>query len=626
MQKIKILDPQEAIKIAAGEVVERPANILKEVIENSIDAEAKNIVIRCKKAGKEYLSISDDGSGMSSQDAHLCFLHHATSKISSVHDLESISTYGFRGEALSSIASVATVQLTTKTDEQKGATQLLLEQAKLQNEQIVAHPTGTTLEITNLFSTIPARKKFLKSDDTEWNLIVLIFQAFSLRYHSIHFKLFHDEKLFYNCPSTNNLSQRCAQLWGNELCEQLIEIKTVTKNNITLHGATTKPHYHRYNRNQIFIFVNNRWVKNNELSRAVLKGYQGVLPPQKYPATFLFIEIDQKQIDINIHPKKEEVKFLHPGIIQSFIEETISNALKQSMNDLIAPSSFDKKTVLPTVNVYTNSDNTTVPFPPPSVSEKSKDPFHLSITENHFFNEPFSNDQINQNRIEEKTEESLRSTNQFISKLEQVAHETFIEKDFFYKVIGQFYATYIILEKENKLILIDQHAAHERILYEQLKINSKKIATIQLLFPHLIKLSKTDVLLLQRHQELFHQHGIIFEPFNENEIIIQATPVSLQNKATEEIIHTTLSLLKEQDSTDYLETMNESIFIQKACKMACKAGDILNQDQMNTIIQTLLKTEHNFCCPHGRPTMWQLDTKEIEKCFKRDYKAKSSSF
>ena len=642
MQKIKILEHQEAIKIAAGEVVERPSNILKELIENSIDAGATQITIHSNKSGKELLSISDNGCGMSPEDANLCFEHHATSKISTVDDLETIITYGFRGEALSSIASVSNVQLTTKTDDNKIATQLNLEFGKIIQEQKVSHPTGTTIKITKLFDAIPARKKFLKSDDAEWNSIISIFQAFCLRYTNIYFKIFHDDKLAYNCPIATNITQRCAQLCSNDLYDQLITIEPTTKNNITISGATTKSHYHRYNRNQIFTFVNNRWVKNIELSRAIIKGYQNVLPNQKYPATFLFIEIDPKQVDINIHPKKEEVRFLHTGIIQTFIQETITETLNKS----ISP-----KTTVYLVKQSVDSNieqNNTQEFQPKIITFQQQNHFdnhnfENNINLNELFNshelttkelsqEVYTIESTNNNSIQHHqivinstSNENTKETNAKENDTTQINQSIYTEEP--YSIIGQFNNTYILIEQNNQLLIIDQHAAHERILYENFKKNFTNVATVQLLFPQVIKLSQQDIVIVCQHIELFKTHGIILEQFSQGEIIIQATPVSLQHKALTEIIQATISWIKEHqfiEKTDFFKELNESIHTQKACKAAFKAGDILNIEQIENIVKTLFKTENRFCCPHGRPVMWNLSLKEIEKYFKRDYKGQQN--
>lgn len=683
VQKIKILDPQEAIKIAAGEVVERPAHILKELIENSIDAGATQITIQSKKAGKDLLSIIDNGSGMSPLDARLCFAHHATSKITTVHDLESINTYGFRGEALSSIASVARVQLTTKTDSDKSATQITIQNGSIIDEQLVAHPTGTTLIITNLFDTIPARKKFLKSDDTEWNGIVSIFQAFCLRYPAIQFKLFHNDNLAYNCPATTNILQRCAQLWSNELHDQLLEIEPTEKNNISISGATSKSHYHRYNRNQMFTFVNNRWVKNIELSRAIIKGYQNVLPTQKYPATFLFIDIDPKLVDINIHPKKEEVKFLHPGIIQTYIQETITTALNKSIspkdnnkyNSLISgltkeqekqqdsyESLFESSTQK--LNKHDQEEHNQSPFTInrhapkladygitknkktslfssqelPEESDLNLNAKDLALNPSSVFIDPF-NEQEFLPQQQAQIADQNNTISDHIAPVSNTQVSSFytheapeinqsIYEDEPHTIIGQFHKTYILIEQAGALILVDQHAAHERIIYEQLKKNFTDVATVQLLFPHIIKLSDQDSKIIAEHASLFHAHGIILEQFSDTEIIIQATPVSLQHKAIADIIQTTLAWIKEHhfvDKEDFFKALNESIHTQKACKTAVKAGDILNFEQMQNIIQTLFKSENRFCCPHGRPTMWNMSLKDIEKKFKRDYKSQQQS-
>lgn len=645
MQKIKVLAPHEAIKIAAGEVVERPANILKELLENSIDAQATEIIINTKQSGKKLLSITDNGYGMSPEDAQLCFAHHATSKITTVNDLDTVVTYGFRGEALSSIVAVAQVTITTKTSDAKSATNIVLEHGSIQDQTITAHPTGTTIKVENLFDNIPARKKFLKSHETEWNAITSIFQAFCLRYPNIHFKLLHEDKLSYNCPPTNDIVQRCAQLWSNNLHDQLITVETAEKNEITVSGAISKAHYHRYNRNQIFIFVNNRWVKNIELSRAIIKGYQNSLPPQKYPAAFIFINLDSKLVDINIHPKKEEVKFLHPGIVQKTIQavvtETLSKAAKEKIEQLTTNHTPETNNQQPLTmphqqavsNLFTEkpapSHSTTKPtdFEQNIASQIEQDPFEQTHAETKTVQEQSStkasfaqiSSQINsfQNQSNTQQKKQIEDNNQEIYDQEEL-----------FNIIGQFATTYILIEKNNELLVIDQHAAHERILYESYKKNFTEATTVQLLFPHIIKLNKYDIELLEKHLPIFKQHGIVCETFSETEIIIQATPVSLQHKALDEIFHQTLEWIKEHDFVDgqeFFKELNEQLLAQKACKTACKAGDKLNHEQMTNIVKTLLTIENRFCCPHGRPTMWNMTLKELEKHFHRDYRSKSRS-
>ena len=597
-QKIKILDPAEAIKIAAGEVIERPAHIVKELIENSIDAGAKNITLHLQNAGKNFIKITDDGCGMSPLDAKLCFAHHATSKISNVHDLQTIATYGFRGEALSSIACVSNVVLITKTEQEKAATSIKLEQAKLIEQTQTSHPTGTTLVISHLFDNVPARKKFLKSDETEWNLIVTIIQAFALRYPNINFKIFHHDTMAFNCPATDKIQTRSAQLWNNNLHEQLLELEPASEGCITISGAISDVHYARFNRGQIFTFVNNRWVKNSELLKGILKGYDGVLPLQKFPAAFIFITIDPQEIDINIHPKKEEIKFLHPSVVQRMIELSVKNCLGMQIKKKLED---DAPKILPTPATFKAPIISKIITPAraaamPQIPElPSFDPFYQE--ENY----PPPTPQIN----------------------------TTIYDDQPYSIVGQFKKTYIMIEKSEQLIIIDQHAAHERILYQRFKAQKTEVATVQLLFPHIAKLPTDEIKILHNYQKLFKDHGILFDEFSEQEIIIQATPVEMSAQSAEDIIKTVLQWLqREQNLSDdeLFAELHEKVLAEKACKAACKAGDALNHEQMQNILNELQVTQNNFCCPHGRPTMWSLSCKEIEKHFKRDYAGAKFTF
>ncbi len=627
-QKIKILDPSEAIKIAAGEVIERPAHIIKELIENSIDAGAKNISLHLQSAGKDLIKITDDGFGMSPDDAKLCFAHHATSKISTVHDLTSIATYGFRGEALSSIASVSHVVLITKTHDEKVATQIKLQHGKIQEISQAGHPTGTTLIISHLFDNVPARKKFLKTDDTEWNFIVSIIQAFCLRYPQIHFKIFHNDIMTYNCSATDKITTRCAQLWTNNLHAHLLELEPTFTENIKISGAISNQTYHRFNRGQIFIFVNNRWVKNSELSKAVLKGYDGVLPAQKFPAAFIFIEINADQVDINIHPKKEEVKFLHPGMVQKAIETTVKNCLESQIKKVLE----HKKDMDPRLREnegMTQQISTPTPLKLFSETWKNEETMNPALSKTKISIDfkpipaiPIHIDEFNTpstNAIPDFERES-KSVSNFSNIASPASNIPFDQEP--YNIIGQFHKTYIMIEKSAELIMIDQHAAHERILYERFQKNVSESSTIQLLFPHIVKLTNEEILILEQHQAVLHQHGIIFDRFSDHELIIQKTPVETSGHAAQEILQTILIWISENNfaTDDEITTeLHEKILAEKACKAACKAGDTLHEEQMQNLIKELMITQRNFCCPHGRPTMWTLQLKEIEKHFKRDY-------
>lgn len=608
---IKLLSPEQATKIAAGEVIERPANIAKELIENSLDAQATHIVIHLERAGKQRFTITDNGIGMSATDIKLCVLDHATSKISSVEDLQNIATFGFRGEALASVNAVSYVSITSKRAVDQVATQLDFNYGVCAGEQETAHQTGTTITITNLFGNIPARQKFLKQDDTEYRAIVHIFKAFCLQYPSVHFQLYHNHELQFNCPAVPLQKERFAQLWDSNLYQHTIELPRTTNELCSLSGVITDPSYQRYDRNQIFIFVNNRLVKNNDITKALLKSYLGVLPPQKFPAASLHITVPADTIDVNIHPKKEEVKFLHPHKIEQFITKEITKTLTQQAFATIEHTSAS---IPQTKDVFASY---TAPLAAPLFSEQKSTQFNSIFTRNvtpHATYAPVP-----------KIQQQDQTTSIVQAHHEQSQQQT-IEVDEHITIIGQYMQTYIMLERSQGLLLIDQHAAHERILYERMKKNFTNIATIQLMFPELIKLTPSDVACAYEHETLLKQHGIIFESFSDDEIMVQAMPVHFKNQNIKELVKQAIALLHElgtHDSTRFHELFHEKMHTNIACKTAIKAGDILSMQQMETLIQELLRTENRFCCPHGRPTSHLISLDEITKKFKRDYTEKA---
>lgn len=644
INKIKILSPEQAIKIAAGEVVERPVNIIKEVVENSIDAGATKITIITHQAGKLLIKIIDNGMGMSPDDAKLSVAQHATSKITSVEDLETIATFGFRGEALASINSVSNLTITTKTQDAQTGTKIAWNFGTLIEESLQSHPTGTTLEIANLFDNIPARQKFLKKDETEWRAIITLFQAFCLDYCNIHFQLYNEDKLQFNCPAATKLSDRAAQLFDHHLQEKIINLVDLKNNLCSVTGVISTSNYYRYDRNQIFIFVNNRWVKNIDLTKAIMRGYAGMLPAQKYPAVIIFITIDADQVDVNIHPKKEEVKFLHPKKIETIIVNSIKATLEESVTQQLEskPATFTpafayQPPFIENSHVAQNYDelvreskNTThnpFSFLQPSYKnfntpQQITPPVHTTNFDhetsftmpNNFADHAFQNSSV-QNNVED------------VQQDEQV--QLIPDEQQELSIIGQYKLTYILFEKDNNLVFIDQHAAHERILYEQFKTNFHNIATIQLIFPEFIKLQAQDIMTITPYLSLLKTHGIDAEIFSDTQLIVQATPVHLKNQLLQETIQQIIGWISQIDETDPARInnlLNEKIHTKMACSAAIKAGDQLNIEQMQQLLQDLRKIENRFSCPHGRPTFWTLPIDHLEKQFKRDYGKKAEQF
>ncbi|HEX4068970.1 MAG TPA: DNA mismatch repair endonuclease MutL, partial [Candidatus Babeliales bacterium] len=519
MAKIKQLPPHEAQKIAAGEVVERPANIVKELIENAIDAGATRIAMYVEDAGKQLIRIVDNGCGMDTTDAQLCFNRHATSKITHVDQLETIDTFGFRGEALASIASVSQITLITKEEQSLEGTKVMVTANNITEINSIACTTGTDITINNLFFNLPARKKFLKTTQTEWRAIQLLFNAFCFDYPHIHFLLFADGKQVFNCPLSLDLQQRALQIWEGQATNHLLELQANEKD-FSLSGVISDHQYYRYDRSSMYFFVNKRWVKNQHISNAFIKGYANVIPTGRYPVGIIHITIPAHEVDINIHPRKEEVKFLHPRRVEQALQQAVKHALEKNLSlHLKKDVTFQ---AVPQYTTHTNNFNFDLPFAPfdPAFAEASAGrqaftPEHsrrvkANRLDNHT-NTIKNVDEINSSRARsEPVEEYLRALEETLQQVQgerkyetvQLDLQTQSKADISlysvpttetYRLIGQYNTTYILVEKEDGLFLVDQHAAHERILYELFSQRFKEVATIQLLFPHIITLSSQDM-------------------------------------------------------------------------------------------------------------------------------------
>lgn len=615
MGKIKILPPHEAQKIAAGEVVDRPANVVKELIENSLDAGASHITLSCHNGGKTNITIIDDGCGMSEVDARLAIQNHATSKLQSVDDLQTISTFGFRGEALASVASVSQMTLTTKTASDHEGLKLDIQAGTIITEQATACNTGTSLEIKDLFFNLPARKKFLKKDETEWHAIYHMLQALCLAHRSCSFTINHNDHTVLLARATNTLQERIAQLFDAHLASAMISCNMQSKDSsFSMTGMVSHPTHHRYDRNHIFLFVNNRWVKNHKLGQALVKAYASILPARRYPTAVIFITIDPLLVDINIHPRKEEVQFLHPRIVEEALEHMVHAALQEKTSadlgkkiyqpSLTQPSDQSRNTFAqkPSFNFSTQTTSVSSPSTAWNFGQKKE------IPQPHLLTAP---------ALEKQLQEPVT---QHIQNTIYKAPETPVAEHFEYQLIGQVHNTYIIIETDEGMVLIDQHAAHERILYELFSKNFENIATTQLMFPQLITLTEHEATLLAPWLELFAHHGIILEQLNDHQYTLRALPVHLKNASMQELLALTAHEIDEHTTLDQTELniiLHDKLRAMMACKAAIKAGDVLNEQQMHELIRKLHATDNRMTCPHGRPTTWKLSLSEIERKFKR---------
>jgi len=608
---IKKLSEAEAQKLAAGEIVERPANIVKELLENAIDAHATMIDLYLVNGGKDTIRVVDNGSGMDADDAKLCFTQYATSKITRCDDISSLSTFGFRGEALSSIIAVSRVVLITKTSSTLEGIKLVLDQQTIQKKMSVSCPTGTDITVTDLFYTIPVRLKFLKKNQTEIRRIVHLLHAFCLDYPSLHVTCTIDGKQVYNFPPVKTAIDRYPQLWDHTTAHHLIPIN-VKKNqhNLSITGFISNHHHFRYDRSSIFMFVNKRWVKNQRLSYALCKGYNNVIPEGRYPIASIFITIDPSQIDINIHPRKEEITFLHARIVEQFIQQTVRQALEHHLSQQInqhVTLQNNTSVNVPTITTFdrsayladmSNGNSSTLPF---------------------FHNRPFT-PMYNTSHIVQKSgyTEQKKNTNIVNNVQKETDNQQTLDCNQ-YGLLGQYKKTYLLLEKKEELLFIDQHAAHERILYERL-VYKVDTTAVKLVCPQIITVTKHELSLLTPHLSLLRSNNIEIEQFGTDQLIVYAAPVCLKKIAYTSLLQELLTLITSHQSLSKKEcgrVITEKFHVQIACKAAVKAGDTLTIEHMKHLLSELQKTANKDSCPHGRPTGWTLSLYELEKKFKR---------
>jgi len=614
MSNIHILPPHEAQKIAAGEVVERPANIVKELLENSIDAGASHITVLIEKAGKTVIKLTDNGSGMSPEDARLCFERHATSKITRVEELDTVTSFGFRGEALASIAAISKITLITKQtsdDSSSLGTCLTYYDGTLHTEKAVACPVGTTIEIRDLFYNVPARKKFLKQDDTEWNQIQTVLYALCMAHLSLSCKVYHNGKLVLHAPSATTLTNRLTQLWGHNVSTNLTPlIQHDAQSTYTFSGCISQPQFWRYGRTHLFFFVNNRLVKNQDLGKAVLKGYRNVLPPGRFPAACIFLTTHGTKVDVNIHPRKEEVRFTHPGRVSTQLAACITATLEAYVTTQLTPAQAPFVPTTPEQPLPLQGEVSLASLPPELYQQpRQKLAEHSSSQSPTPLHEAMAPSPTIPTPIATAPEPKDIPTKQHTFVTQQTP-----------RFIGQLFATYLIIQQDEQCVIIDQHAAHERILYHQFAHTFSDKAGTRLLFPEVISLSPSSLSHLLTQKQFFASQGIELEQAGPEQIAIISTPPKIQKESLKEFVYEMCSFIEEHQTLDtetFSKKLNEHMHSHMACKAAVKAGDILDDVQAKAIIEQLLQTPNRFICVHGRPTMWPIRREDLEKKFRR---------
>lgn len=630
MTKIHLLDNETINKIAAGEVIESPKSIVKELVENSIDAGADEIIVEVKNGGKSLIRITDNGKGIEKDDVEDAFKRHCTSKISSSDDLNYLHTLGFRGEALASIAAVAHVEMITRTEKDSSGTKLTIEGGSIVSKEDIGCPVGTTINVTKLFYNVPARKKFLKSDAAESGNINEIVVSLALCKENISFKYISNNNVAFRTPKTDNFLNTISSLYEKDLYNSLIKVD-YESSTVKITGFTTNLNYYRGNRKLEIVFVNGRYIKHKRMGYFIEAAYNTMLPKSKYPACFLKVEIDPSLVDVNVHPAKTEIRFQNEESTLNEMKRAIYSALhsndliKEIKKETIVHDYSSEKAENSSSSIFENFKNyeakNTGIFPeagPEDYSNIKITEINLDDDSKNIFEEAIENTAKEESTV---TQDSASDDDTQQEPVQQSFIE--IEKDERklpeLSIIGVLMDTYLICENLDKteMYMIDQHAAHERINYEKFlnQFNSRKIMRQELLLPEVIDLSYDDYHTVVNNLEIFENLGFSVENFGINAILINNIPVIFRDSNIKEIFYTILDSVKNINKSNLNLELGK--IIKNACVKSVKAGDKLHVQEIKALLNDLNKTESPYTCPHGRPVIIKMTKYEIERMFER---------
>ena len=591
--RIVVLSEEIANKIAAGEVVERPASIVKELVENSIDAGAGNIRVELGKGGCESIAVIDDGSGIAFEDVALVFERHATSKISYFEDIYRVTSFGFRGEAMPSIASIARVELLTRRKDDLAGTKAVVEGSVIKEITPAGCSVGTQIYVSSIFKNIPARRKFLKTEATEHGLCIDAITRLALAYPEIRFKAYNNKREIFAAPEAKDISERIKMIMGADFSSHCLQLDA-EKENVRLSGFISRPEFTRSNSKNIFLFVNKRFVRDNTVTHAVLSAYRQVIEARRYPAAVLFLELPAGDVDVNVHPAKMEVRFKNSRLIYDLVSGTIARCLATGGT---AKGSF--------VYRLTGREKTNEPFFRRPKEETPAGSVGLYSRQN--LQQAIAHDLLSRSEMvkEETSADSYSARNEKIS---------FIN----FQYLGQFANTYLIFAGDNGFLLIDQHAAHERIIFEKLKKSvGEKIISQPLLLPEVVSLSPGQVALFSDYIDLLQEIGLEIEIFGRDAIVVKALPSILPLIQPREIIADIADQLSDSIKRPDFKEKREKILAALACRAAVKANSVLLPEEITALCRDLEATSFNATCPHGRPISVNFSLSEIERMFKR---------
>ncbi len=665
MRKIAVLDQNTIDKIAAGEVVERPSSVVKELVENAIDAGATAVTVEITDGGKKLIRITDNGSGMEEEQIPLAFLRHATSKIEKVEDLEHIASLGFRGEALSSIAAVSQVELITKTPSAISGNRYVIEGGMEHSLEELGAPEGTTFLVRNLFYNTPARSKFLKSDSTEANYIHTLMEQLALSHPEISFKYIQNKQVKLHTSGNYSVRDVIYSVYGRDIAKALLEVEW-ENSFMKITGFVGKPEIARGNRSFENYYINGRYVKNNIITKAIENAYKGFLMQHKFPFVSLRMEMEGNDLDVNVHPAKREVRFAREQEVYDAVYDTVHTALtrremipkvtlgtdepvkkeaKETVKSAAVPEPFEQKR---REQIYKAGAAKSLVRESPVFTPLEETFFEGTLKKNQELDEaksrqaavppskpekepeekpgikPEINTEIRSEIKPEEKQPELRQPEPELSEPKPKQLELFEEKLLSpqsrsrIRMIGQVFDTYWLAQFEDKFYIIDQHAAHEKIYYERLvrKFREHSIDSQYLTPPLIVSLNMQEEEVLNANRDYFEKFGFEIEHFGGREYCISAVPSNLYGLTEEELFLEMLDQLESDHSKDTLDIF-ASRLATMACKAAVKGNNRLSMEEAEKLLDELITLENPYCCPHGRPTIISMTKTEMEKKFKR---------
>lgn len=593
MSRIRLLPETVASQVAAGEVIERPASVIKELIENSIDAGARKIDIFIRRGGISLMRVIDDGCGMDRDDTLLSLERNATSKIRSVSDLEAIATLGFRGEALPSIASVSRFRLTTREPNAVVGTEIVVNGGKIDIVRDGGEAPGTQVEVRSLFYNVPARRKFLRAENTEGRNVEHQLHLQAIGHAGVGFTFARDDRVVFQLPGTATLSDRIRDLYGNELLAQLLSLNGASSSQIKISGLIGQPGLSRQTRSQQLVFVNGRPIESPLITTAIREGYHTALMKGQYAVTFLFLELDPGAVDVNVHPAKREVRFRDPNSVREAIVRAIQERLARGRADWQEKFRAPTATATPTQPVVNLTLRPQAVAPEESDRELPQFAPTRSARREQVFGKPVDVEPDAATKREGRQQQ--------------------------FQIIGVLNKLYVLMENADGLVLVDQHAAHERILFEELRrrMEDQGVPSQKLLISQTFELPPRDADWIEQNMSIFQKMGIGIESFGPNTFKIDSLPGFLNLTDSAQFMRKVIDNLKSASDRSSPLRLGEEMIAKTVCRHAVKANDPLRYLEVEKLIQDLLDCDLPYCCPHGRPTMIQISHAELEKKFGR---------